>query len=378
MGVYQRKVRGERQKTFTAEFIHRNVRVNQNTGCETKREALMWILARKTQIEEDYKAGRLTKKVRSSGGSSVRDRLPDDVQLAEAFDRYVQEHLSSKDSFRGDKHVVRRLVDFFHPVTRRDANGAPSEWRPFELRELRTAEVKQYASSRGKQAVGAATVTRDVAVLRAMHNYCVDVLELELPRIAWGRTMPRPEPKERAQYTVEQARRLVDCAEPDLADVILFAALTGFRRHEIEKAVWPDVRFDVGRITVKGKGRKTATVPLAAPVLDMLKRRATVGDVLNGGRIFDMKNFRRRWAATRAKAGLSDFVFHELRHTTASWLADGGVDPFTIQEIMRHSDVKTTMGYVHSHKTKARGQEAVDQIGEIAFGLDRKPGKTAS
>jgi integrase len=44
------------------------------------------------------------------------------------------------------------------------------------------------------------------------------------------------------------------------------------------------------------------------------------------------------------------FGFHNLRHSLASFLVNQGTDPKTVQGLLRHSDVKTTLGiYAHSH-----------------------------
>jgi integrase len=44
------------------------------------------------------------------------------------------------------------------------------------------------------------------------------------------------------------------------------------------------------------------------------------------------------------------FGFHNLRHSLASFLVSQGTDPKTVQALLRHSDVKTTLGiYAHSH-----------------------------
>lgn len=43
------------------------------------------------------------------------------------------------------------------------------------------------------------------------------------------------------------------------------------------------------------------------------------------------------------------FGFHNLRHSLASFLVRGKTDPKTVQALLRHSDVKTTLQlYAHS------------------------------
>ena len=42
------------------------------------------------------------------------------------------------------------------------------------------------------------------------------------------------------------------------------------------------------------------------------------------------------------------FRIHNMRHTFGTTLAANGVDVRTIQELMGHSDMKTTMIYLHA------------------------------
>ena len=44
------------------------------------------------------------------------------------------------------------------------------------------------------------------------------------------------------------------------------------------------------------------------------------------------------------------FGYHNLRHSLASFLVGQGTDPKTVQTLLRHADVATTLGiYAHSH-----------------------------
>lgn len=67
------------------------------------------------------------------------------------------------------------------------------------------------------------------------------------------------------------------------------------------------------------------------------------------------------------------FGFHNLRHSLASFLVRSKTDPKTVQALLRHSDVKTTLQlYAHSvseDRLAAQGQmlDAILQSGNAAI-----------
>ncbi|MGW4240878.1 tyrosine-type recombinase/integrase [Nocardia sp. NPDC004722] len=70
-------------------------------------------------------------------------------------------------------------------------------------------------------------------------------------------------------------------------------------------------------------------------------------------------------------AGLpEDLLVHETRHTTATLLHEAGVDPKTIQMILGHTDVATTLIYTHIGQATAR--DALDRL-DAFLALDMKP-----
>jgi site-specific recombinase XerD len=56
---------------------------------------------------------------------------------------------------------------------------------------------------------------------------------------------------------------------------------------------------------------------------------------------------RRNFARLVKRAGLRPIGWHDLRHTFCSHLAMRGASPKAIQELAGHSDLKTTMRYMH-------------------------------
>jgi len=52
--------------------------------------------------------------------------------------------------------------------------------------------------------------------------------------------------------------------------------------------------------------------------------------------------------------------FHDLRHTTASWLINSGVDLYTVGKILGHSGQQTTARY--SHLSTATLEQAMRRL----------------
>ena len=62
----------------------------------------------------------------------------------------------------------------------------------------------------------------------------------------------------------------------------------------------------------------------------------------------------------RLTAGMPHVRFHDLRHTTASWLINSGVDLYTVGKILGHSGQQTTARY--SHLSTATLEQAMRRL----------------
>ncbi len=68
------------------------------------------------------------------------------------------------------------------------------------------------------------------------------------------------------------------------------------------------------------------------------------------------RNVQRSFNSAMKRAKISDFRFHDLRHTFASQLVMAGIDLTTIRELLGHKTLTMTLRYAHlapSHKVKA-------------------------
>ena len=67
-----------------------------------------------------------------------------------------------------------------------------------------------------------------------------------------------------------------------------------------------------------------------------------------------------RWKVALDKAGIEDFRFHDLRHTSASYLTQAGIPAITVAAILGHKTLQMTKRY--SHLAVEHQREAVRKV----------------
>ena len=170
----------------------------------------------------------------------------------------------------------------------------------------------------------------------------------------------------RLRYLNEkEIAKLLDSCADHLRPIVIMALNTGMRKCEILNLSWADVDMEKGVLTIrKTKNNEIRMIPINESLhrtLESLKKETTRQPVLaskDGKPFVDLK---RSFATAVKKAGITDFRFHDLRHTFASRLVMVGVDIRTVQELMGHKDIRMTMRY--SHLSDAHLKEAVNKVG---------------
>jgi len=55
------------------------------------------------------------------------------------------------------------------------------------------------------------------------------------------------------------------------------------------------------------------------------------------------------------KTGINDFRFHDLRHTTASWIIQNGGDLLMVKEVLGHKTLQSSYRYTHLAEGQIKG-----------------------
>jgi len=148
-----------------------------------------------------------------------------------------------------------------------------------------------------------------------------------------------------------------------LTPMVLLSINTGLRRGEVFDLSWNHINFQMRTLTVEGvtaKSSQTRHIPLNDESLSVLSAWRAHGN--GDGLVFPGKtgarldNVRKAWAGILADAGITDFRWHDLRHSFASKLVMKGVPLNTVRELLGHADLTTTLRYAHlapDHKADA-------------------------
>jgi integrase len=211
------------------------------------------------------------------------------------------------------------------------------------------------------------SINRELSRLRHMLNMAVSWELLDESPMA-GIKFQRENNARTRYLSIEECQRLVgSCIAPHTRAIVTVALHSGMRLGEILSLRWYDLDFQANFILVRdSKNGQARHVPMDATIMELLSahgRRLGSNFVFpskNGGRLTDIKvGFRN----ARARAGITDLHFHDLRHTFASHFMMAGGEIYTLQQILGHKTASMTARY--SHLSPAYKVKAIDRMNTV-------------
>jgi len=289
-GIYRR---GDSRHWWIATTLPNGQRVRQSAGTEDRREAEALLAKLKVEAFRESNFG---------------------IKPQRSWQEAVVRYLSGKQHLRSIadvRRICRRLDPYLGELQLRETTGDVI-WR-----------ITQGELKRGNQP---ATVNRYLATIR-------NLLRIARDEWQWIDVIPKirllsGEAERDRWLTQEEADRLIAAAAPHLKALIRFALATGCRAREITGLEWD--RVDLQRGTAWLNQTKNGTprgVPLNRDAVDVLEAERGKHPVFcftyRGEPIaWEMTNS--AWHTAIDKAGITDFRFHDLRHTWASWHRQAG------------------------------------------------------
>jgi integrase len=169
-------------------------------------------------------------------------------------------------------------------------------------------------------------------------------------------------PDERVREVSEREAALLATGD-DYEPFIAFARASGLRLKEC-LLKWSEVDWSTRRITKRGKGDKTVTVPITSEIREILwplrrqhpdfvftytprRKRPGVPEENAGRYPITYAGVQMYWRSLRKRTGIVGLRFHDLRHDFGTKLLRETGNLKLVQKAMNHRDIKTTLRYAH-------------------------------
>ncbi|KTD66725.1 site specific recombinase [Legionella steelei] len=294
--------------------------------------------------------------------------------LGEMIDRYIKDILPLKP--KNNKNTILHLKWWKHEL----GQYCLADISPALIAERRD-KLSSGITTRNKLR-SPSTVVRYMAALS--HSFTIAVKE-------WGwiedsplhRVTKPKEPRGRVRYlSDDERRRLLDeCKKSDsqyLYTAVVLALSTGARKMEILGLKWHDIDLTRQVITLhETKNGEIRSLHLQGLAFELIKQLSKIRH-LKCDLVFPNHKFKKpidlRTPFENAvkRAGIADFRWHDLRHSSASYLAMNGATLAEIAEVLGHKTLHMVKRY--AHLSDAHTSKVVASMNEKIFS-NTKDGK---
>lgn len=237
----------------------------------------------------------------------------------EAAAKFLEE-TSYKRTHEWDKSMLR----WFHP----HLGGK-------DLVDINRALLDQVRAVRAN-GMAPATANRYMALVRTiLRRACIEWEWLDrVPKVA----MMRDAGGRVRSLTREEFARLLSELPEHLASMAIFSVATGLRQANVSKLQWSQISLERRHLWIGADHHKNGyahAVPLNDAALSVLRQR--VGNHPTYVFTYEKKPISqvntKAWRNALKRAEISDFRWHDLRHTFATWHREMGTPTFELQRL---------------------------------------------
>jgi len=227
-------------------------------------------------------------------------------------------------------------------------------------------KVKQFSIQRGAKSY---TVNFELGTLRTILNLAIKQKYLEDNPVRGVGFLKVTDSKKRRFLTDTECERLLVTCGSEWYPIFFTLLYTGMRKGELVNLEWTDLDFAQQIIKIQ---RKTFWIPKAgereipmssevASVLKGVPKRSDFVFTDKNGEPYDQNRLRLQLIRLAKKGGIMNLTqVHALRHTFASRLLMRGVDLPSVQKLMGHTKIETTM--IYSHQTPEHLRSAIEKL----------------
>jgi len=234
------------------------------------------------------------------------------------------------------------------------------------LDTLTEAALESYRHDKTAAGLMPGTINKHLAILGSVLTFAVKRRMIRTrPKIA----TPNPQNERTRFLTRAEVGRLVAACPPHVADLVTAAVSTGCRLGELLAMRWDWIDQERGILSLPASACKSGRarhIPINGTFAALLAGRKAKS--LPGPLVFDLagrqvKTFWRAFQGAAETAKLADLRFHDLRHTFASWLVQGGTDLYSVATLLGHASLAMSARYSHLAPDHLRGAVAQAELG---------------
>lgn len=235
----------------------------------------------------------------------------------------------AKSSVRRDTAILKKMTEYF---------------KQYHVAQINRQMVEEYAQRQREAGMKAATLNREMAVLKHLFKKAGE----------WGMVKENPaqdikplklQKKPIRYLTDDEIQNILKAAPGIWRSVIITFLETGMRAGELARLEWKDVDIAKKILSVaESKSYKPRYIEISDRLLKVLNSLPK-----EDKRIFPFGSdyIIHKVAKICEDAKLPDVTCHVFRHTFASRLVSAGVNLRTVQALLGHSSINTTMIYAH-------------------------------
>src|SRR5262245_34394724 len=261
---------------------------------------------------------------------------------------------ASKLDRRGkDRHTLKAVVADYLAMKQREARGSTyreleryltgTYFKPLNSLALDQITRKDVAARLNRITLehGSIVAARARAQLSALFSWALAHGLCEANPVVGTLAPKGGQPRERVLDDRELARIWRACGDDDHGRCIRLLILTGCRRQEIGGLCWGELDLERGVWTLpaaRSKNGRAHTLPLLPSMLAIIKAvpRMASRDQLFGQRGGGFTAWSRGKAALDRCSAVRDWTTHDIRRSVATKLADIGIAPHVIEQILNH------------------------------------------
>lgn len=280
---------------------------------------------------------------------------------------------------------VQEFISYLHNVKKTSNNTELSYKRDLakvclfmekrgisDVGAVKADDLKDYIKSLEEQKLAAATVSRNIASIKAFFQYMLQQGKLTND-VSHNLKAPKIEKKIPEILTMDEVAALLEQADGDSPKEIRDKAMlellyaTGIRVTELITLKVSDVNVSMNFILCRD-AHKERMIPFGNKARTALMRyldgtrdeivEDKSSDVLFAncsGKPMSRQGFWKLIKHYAKKAGITaDITPHTLRHSFAAHLVENGADLKSVQEMLGHSDISTTQIYANMNHNRIR------------------------